>query len=320
VRQKAYVAAALALLLSFAIRAAYAEDLLKLAVGQRGNWETAIAEIGERAGLFKKHGLTLEITYTKGAGETIQAVVAGATDIGIGVGTSGAMAAFAKGAPLRVIGNATVGSNDLFWYVRADNPLKSIKEATESTTIAYSTAGSSTDLLVLGFLKTYNLKAKPTKTGSPPATLTAVMSGQVDVGWAAPPFGLKEIEEGKIRIIARGSEVASTRDQTVRTVIANATRLKANPEQFKRFMMAYAEALDYMYANPDALKIYQDFSEIEPARARVAMTEFYPKEALDPYRISGLDGVMEDAISLKFLHAKLKPDELKELIQVPDKN
>jgi hypothetical protein len=30
--------------------------------------------------------------------------------------------------------------------------------------------------------------------------------------------------------------------------------------------------------------------------------------------------VMEDAISLKFLHAKLKPDELKELIQVPDKN
>jgi len=319
-RRSTYFSATLAVLASFAIRAAHAEDLLKLAVGQRGNWETAIAEIGERAGLFKKHGLTLEITYTKGAGETIQAVVAGATDIGVGVGTSGAMAAFAKGAPLRVIGNATVGSNDLFWYVRADNPLKSIKEATESTTIAYSTAGSSTDLLVLGFLKTYSLKAKPTKTGSPPATLTAVMSGQVDVGWAAPPFGLKEIEEGKIRIIARGSEVVSTRDQTVRTVIANATRLKANPEQFKRFMTAYAESLDYMYANPEALKIYQDFSEIEPACARVAMTEFYPKEALDPYRISDLDSVMEDAIALKFLQAKLKPDELKELIQVPDKN
>ena len=227
------------------------------------------------------------------------------------------MSAFAKGAPVRVIGSATVGSNDLYWYVKSDNPMKSIKEATEKTTIAYSTAGSSTNLLVLGFIKTYGLKAKPTKVGSPPATLTAVMSGQVDVGWAAPPFGLKEIEEGKIRIVARGSEVPSTRNQTVRTVIANAGKLAKDKAVIDRFMTAYNEALDYMYANPEALEALQGLLEHRRRTGKKAMAEFYPKHSLDPYRIDGLDGVMADAIELKFLAAPLSKEQLAELFQVP---
>ena len=50
--------------------AAIAQDTLKLAVGQRGNWDTSVSEIGQRGGLFKKHGLELDIVYTQGAGET----------------------------------------------------------------------------------------------------------------------------------------------------------------------------------------------------------------------------------------------------------
>ena len=36
------------------------------AIGQRGNWDTSVSEIGQRAGIFKKHGLELDIVYTKG--------------------------------------------------------------------------------------------------------------------------------------------------------------------------------------------------------------------------------------------------------------
>jgi NitT/TauT family transport system substrate-binding protein len=294
-----------------------AQDTLKLAIGQRGNWETAMAEIGSRAGIFKKHNLNIERTYTSGGGETMQAVISGAVDIGIAIGTSGAMSAFAKGAPLRIIGSATVGSNDLYWYVKADSPLKSIKEATEKTTIAYSTAGSSTNVLVLGFLKTYNLKAQPTKIGNPPSTLTAVMSGQVDVGWAAPPFGLKEVEEGKIRIIARGSEVPSSRNQMVRSICVHADKLAKDKALIERFMTAYDEALDYMYNDPDALKHYKEFSSIDEALAKKAMAEFYPRAALDPYRIEGLDSVMADGVEHGFLKEPLSKDQLAQLIQVP---
>jgi NitT/TauT family transport system substrate-binding protein len=312
-------ALALAAPLMVSATAAVAQDTLKLAIGQRGNWEQSAPEIGMRAGIFKKHNLNLELTYTAGAGETLQAVISGATDIGTGVGSAGALGAFQKGAPVRAIGNATVGSNDLFWYVKTDSPIKSLKDAKPDTTIAFSTTGSSTNMLVLGFLKTYNLQSKPTKTGSPPATLTAVMSGQVDIGWAAPPFGLKEIEEGKIRIVGRGSEVVSTRNQTVRTIIVNAEKLAKEPKVIDRFMTAYVESLDYMYSNPEAYKHYKDFASIEEARAKKAVAEFYPKEALDPYRIEGLDGVMQDAIEQKFLETKLTPEQLKELFQVKKK-
>jgi NitT/TauT family transport system substrate-binding protein len=309
---------ALAALLPLALpTVAAAQDTLKLAIGQRGNWETAMAEIGARAGIFKKHNLNIERTYTSGGGETMQAVISGAVDIGIAIGTSGAMSAYAKGAPLRIIGSATVGSNDLYWYVKADSPLKSIKEATEKTTIAYSTAGSSTNVLVLGFLKTYNLKAQPAKIGNPPSTLTAVMSGQVDVGWAAPPFGLKEIEEGKIRIIARGSEVPSSRNQMVRSICVHADKLAKDKALIERFMTAYDEALDYMYNDPDALKHYKEFSSIDEALAKKAMAEFYPRAALDPYRIEGLDNVMADGVEHGFLKEPLSKDQLAQLIQVP---
>src|SRR6185436_3681159 len=114
----------------------------------------------------------------------------------------------------------------LYWYVRADSPIKTLADATASNTIAYSTNGSSSNNLVLAFIAELGAKAKPTATGSPAGTLTAVMSGQVDIGWAAPPFGLKEIKEGKIRIVAHGSDVPSLRGQTVRVLIVNAESLK----------------------------------------------------------------------------------------------
>ena len=52
------------------VSAAFAQDTLKLAIGQRGTWETSISELGQEAGIFKKHRLTLELLYTQGAGET----------------------------------------------------------------------------------------------------------------------------------------------------------------------------------------------------------------------------------------------------------
>ena len=56
---------------------AFAADLLKITVGQRGNWDTSIAHLGDQAGIFKKHGIELEIIYTSGSGETLQPVIAG---------------------------------------------------------------------------------------------------------------------------------------------------------------------------------------------------------------------------------------------------
>src|SRR6476620_7919999 len=180
---------------------AAADDLVKMTIGQRGNWDTSITHLGDKAGIFKKHGLQLEMIYTSGSGETLHPVISGSVDLGLAVGTLGAMAAYSKGAPVRIIGAQATGAAD-YWY--AKNPA----------------------------IKT--LKA----TGNPSATLTAVMTDQVDVGWAAPPFGLKEIDEGKIHLVARATDAALVRGQTIRVLVANADALAKRKDVIERFMKA----------------------------------------------------------------------------------
>src|SRR6476659_3883348 len=90
------IVALAAMLVSIAGGPAAAQDKLKLAIGQKGNWDTAVPELGTRAGLFKKHGLELELLYTKGGGETQQAVISRSADIGLAAGTLGVMGAYSK--------------------------------------------------------------------------------------------------------------------------------------------------------------------------------------------------------------------------------
>src|SRR5215471_19039345 len=108
--------------------AASAEDTLKVVIGQINNWENQAPTLGQDAGIFKKHGLVLENTGTQGAGETIQAVISGSADIGGGVGAAGAMRAFAKGAPVRILAPAFTGTGDLYWYVKSDSKLQNLKD------------------------------------------------------------------------------------------------------------------------------------------------------------------------------------------------
>jgi len=306
---------AVAILLS--VSQASAEDTLRVAIGQINNWENQAPTLGQDVGIFKKYGLTLENVGTAGAGETIQAVIAGSADIGAGVGLAGAMRAFSKGAPLRIISPAFTGTSDLYWYVRADSPLKTLSDATDSDTIAYSTSGSSSNNIVTAFVDELHCRAKPTATGSPPGTLTQVMSGQIDIGWAAPPFGLKEVKEGRIRILARGSDVPSLHGQTVRVLVANANSLRDRHDAIVRFMQAYRETVDWMYANPDAIKRYASKINADESLIADSIRQFHPKEALQSDKIADIDGAMRDAVTLKYLDQPLSQEQLAEFIQIP---
>src|SRR5262245_1526205 len=299
-----------------AAQAASAQDTLKLAVGQRGNWDTSVSELGQRAGIFKKHGLALELLYTQGGGETQQAVISGSVDIGVAAGIMGALSAYSKGAPVRIIGAEATGGADLFWYVPANSPIKTLKD-TDGKTIAFSTVGSSTHGIVNAFVKENALKARPTATGGPAATLTQVMSGQIDVGWSAPPFGLDLLDQGKIRIIAGGNDAAIFRGQTVRVLITNLQALQSRKAALERYLRAYRETVDWMYSDPAALKHYAEFVGISDAMAKRSRDDFFPKAALDPDRVVGLDVIMPDAVSLKYVAAPLSKEQLAELIQIP---
>jgi len=303
--------------LALAANPASAEDHLKVAIGQINNWENQAPTLGQDAGIFKKHGLVLQNVGTRGAGETIQAVISGSADIGAGVGAAGVMRAFAKGAPVRILAPAFTGTGDLYWYVKADSKIKTLKNATSKNSIAYSTNGSSSNNIVIAFVQELGCKATPTPTGSPSPTLTAVMSGQVDIGWAAPPIGLKEIKEGKIRIIARGSDVPSLRGQTVRSIIVNANSLKTKHDAIMKFVDAYREAVDWMYSDPKAMQMYAEKMKIPIELVQQSAKDFQPKSTMQTDEMKDMDGIIRDAIKLKFLEKPLTKEQIAEFIQIP---
>jgi NitT/TauT family transport system substrate-binding protein len=298
-----------------AAHAAGAAETLKVAVGQRGAWDSGISEIGQRAGIFKKHGLDLEILYTQGSGETSQAVISGSVDIGISVGTGSAIAAFAKGAPIRIIGAVITGAADLYWYVPTESPIKTIKD-TDGKTIAFSTNGSSTQAVVTAFIKEFDLKARPVATGSPASTLTQVMSGQVDVGWGSPPLGLDLLDQKRIRVVASGNDT-SLKDQSPRIIATTAGVLEKRAAAVASYMDAYRETVRFMATDDAALDIYAKWMNLDPAIARRSRDDFFPKGALDPDHIVGLDSIMSDAVKFKFIASPLSKEQLADLIRIP---
>jgi NitT/TauT family transport system substrate-binding protein len=280
-------------------------------------WAQQPPILGQQAGIFKKHGLILENFGTQGAGETLQTVISGAADLGIGIGTVGVMRAFAKGAPVRIFGASFTGTGDIFWYVKADSPIKTLRDATERNTIAYSTNGATSHSVVLAFAAELGSKARPTATGGLPATLTQVMSNQIDIGWAVAPFGLREIEEGKIRIIANGNDAAAMRGQTTRVQTVNTRFMTERKDAYRRFVVAYREALAWIFDDPQAIKNYAAANKVPEHLVQRTADQFQTRAGMQFDEVRGIDAIMSEGVKMKYLDAPLTKDQLSELIQIP---
>ena len=294
---------------------ASAEDTLKLATAHRGAWESAAPELGQLTGIFKKHGIVLDLNYTQTDGETESRVISGNADVGLAVGSMGVLRAYSRGAPVRIIGANTTGAAN-YWYVPTTSAIKTIKDMVGKS-IAYSTNGSSNHYDALDLIKQYRLKARVLPTGGAAATFNEVMLGHVDVGWATPPFGIDAIDQGKIRIVARANDVSTIRGKTISVAITNADALQKRKDVLARFMQAYRETIAWMYADPAALKRYAEFAGVSEGFAQRLRDEFFTKDMLSPDKINGLSAIIKDAITLRYIQTSLSRKEVAELIQIP---
>jgi len=295
---------------------ALALDKIKLAIGNPGVGETEVPDLGMKQGIFAKYGLELEILYTQGSAETVQAVVSGGVDVGCAVGTVGALAAFSKGAPLRIIGASFTGDSNMFLYVPAQSPIRKVEDA-KGKTVAFSNTGSSSHVMVIEAKKQFETDFKPTATGGGPATLTQVMSGQVDVGWSGAPFAVDMLEAGRIRLIMKASDLTAMGNQTSRVITANLQDLKKRPDVYRRFMDAYRETIDWIYDTPEGVKAYAEWAKVSEAIGKRSLSEFLPKSGVQTDEIRGLDQNMQTALEAKYISAPLTREQIAELIQIP---
>jgi NitT/TauT family transport system substrate-binding protein len=293
-------------------------ETLKVAIPQRGLWDSSFAEFAQKEGWLKQDGVDIEILYTDGGGATLQAVLSGGVDIGLSNGTLGAIGSLAKGAPMRIISAQMTGPQDLYWYAKADSGIKSLKDAGADKTAAYSAAGSSTNLVLLALLAQTGSQAKPVATGGPPATLTQVMTGQIDIGWGAPPFGLKEVNEKKTMIIARSGDAAVFKDQSVRVNVANLQSLQTKRDAITKLMRNYQRAVDWAYGegHEKALGYFAEGTGITLDIARQAVDQFYPKASLQIGEIRGLDLTLKDAVQYKYINTPMTPKDIEPFIDI----
>jgi NitT/TauT family transport system substrate-binding protein len=302
-----------AALAAASIAPATAQDKVRAAVGQRGNWDTMFISQGVDAGIFKREGIDVDITWTKGGAETLQAVITGSADLAIANGILGVIGAVSKGAPLKIVSAQMTGAADLFWYVKADSAIKSMKDM-NGKTMGYSRPGSSTDLVGRAIADHFGVKPKHVSTGGIPDTRTQVMSGQIDAGWSAAPFNFELVNEGKIRVIARGSDVPALGEQTVRVNVASTKFLTERRDVARRFMKAYHDSIEWVYANPDkSTAFYAAFNKVSPQIATQTLTSF-PKAAIAAWPVKGLKKNLDEAVEHKQLEKPLAEAEAAKLL------
>ena len=307
-------ALAVALTASMGTGTAQAETL-KLAIPQKGAWDTSLSVYGDREGFFKEQGIDLDITYTEGGATTETAVVSGSVDIAVATGTLGIISAYVKGAPVRIISAESTGSADLYWYVKAESGLKSLKDM-NGKTIGFSAPGSSSNLSLLTLLKEQGVDAKPVAAGGMPPTFTQVMSGQLDAGWAAAPFGVQELKQGKIVAIAHANDSPAVRNETIRVNVANLNTLQQHSDAVIRFMKAYYKSWEWAYSNPKAYDYLAADNNLPRDIAAATVKEFLTKEANDPGKINGIDRVLDEAFAAKRIPNAMKPDDIKGVFDI----
>jgi NitT/TauT family transport system substrate-binding protein len=187
---------------------------------------------------------------------------------------------------------------------------------TNDKTAAYSTTGASTYIALLALIKHIDTTTKPVSTRASAVTFTQTTTGQIDVYWASPPFGLQALKEGKIRQIARGNNTLSMNDQTVRVHIVNANAHSQRKNAIKRFMDEYRESYEFLYSDPRGVRVFAEYSRVPEYPAIQIRDEFMPKAVLSPDKISRTQSMMEDAMAFKILSAPLSKDQLVDLIQI----
>ena len=293
---------------------AQAQDSVRVAVPQRGTWETSVPDLGSKSGIFAKHGVKLETLYTSGGGETMQALISGGVDVAIATGAAAMFAAYTKGAPVRPVATSVTGAREIFWYVKADSPIKSLKDAAGKT-MAFSAVGSSSNLATLRIIKQSGVDIKAVATGTPTSTFTQAMTGQIDIGWSAAPFALGALQEHRIRSVANIGDIVEYRDMSARFHIANLNFITGRADVLKRFLVAYSETLDWMYSGDEAIRIFSELYNIPLSQVRQTREEYYTRDSLDIKRVSGLEQSMADAVAYKFIGKVFTPAELDDLFK-----
>ena len=201
--------------------------------------------VGDKLGIFKKHGLDLTIVDFTGGSKMTQAMVAGSIDIGVGAGTE--MAFVAKGAPMTAICEAAGPPSFLSIGVPWDSPIRSLDQL-KGKRIGVSTAGSLTDWLAkdLAYKKGWAPQAITVVTmGNAPTTIIAAFREHLVDAYVNVTSLFLAMEDNKTgRVLAPVSQYEGK--LPVGTLYASKRLIDADPDTVRAFVAGWIETIDFI--------------------------------------------------------------------------
>jgi NitT/TauT family transport system substrate-binding protein len=311
---KSIVTAAVVAAAALSAASAHADEKVRLIISTQQGFELFAPEEALIRGYFKEEGLDVTYIYGDGGTASVQAVITGSSDIIIGTGSMGVMAAATKGAPIKIIANGRRGVGEVFWYVPANSPIKKLQDL-KGKTLAYSRPGSTTFIIGNFMNREHNLDAKMVSVGGMAASRTQAMSGQLDTGWSAAPVGLELARKGEVRIVATGDDVKGLADYSIRVSAANADWLAKNRETAIKFQRAFWKGMLSLYNTDEGIKHFGDRWGLDFEDAKRSV-EFTPLRDVTYAPVGNVDGLIKLALEYDMLKEPLSEQQKKELIDV----
>jgi NitT/TauT family transport system substrate-binding protein len=218
-----------------------------LTVGKANATSDAIipVDVGDKLGIFKKHGLDLKIVDFGGGSKMVQALTAGAIDIGDGAGSE--MAFVAKGAPMLAVCESTGPAPFLGVGVPWDSPIKKLEDLKDKV-IGVSSPGSFSDWSGHELARKFGWGEDGVKTvgiGGGSASMNAAFRTHlVDAAIAGTSLFLQFEETKQGRLVAP----VSTFEGNVASgaLFASHHLMASNPDAIRAFITGWLATVDYM--------------------------------------------------------------------------
>lgn len=308
---KQFLAAAILLAAAFGLFPSdvRADEVVRFATSKAG-WDNSVISLGKQAGHFSEVGIDVEVSFTNGSSEALQAVIADGVDVAV-VSVPLFLGAVVKGAPVRMISANFTGASDLLWYARADSPIAALKNVTKSTKLGYATPGSSNYIILAALLDQYAVEGELVATGSPSATMLQVMARQIDVGYDGNGgLGVPEFERGDVRVIGLGSELTLMHNVTTRGLVVTAETLAKRRDVLTRFLQAYQKTIDWMYRDPAAMQQYAEMNHARLEDAKRVVQSMYPERAMQVGEVGGIDVSIAQGLEFKRIAQRPTAEQL----------
>ena len=300
---------------AFTATQAFALDKVRLINSTKVVFEMEHAYAALENGVFKKNGLDVSIIHGSGGAATLQTIITGSQDVAFGCGVLAVISAYSKGAPVRILGSTKRGTGDIYWYVKSNSKIKSLKDLNGGKDLVYSRPGSSTHLTTLFLKDALNLSAKLVSVGGPSGSRTQVMSGQVDTGWSVYPLNAGLINSGKIRVIGSGKQAVGLNGVTIRVVVANSNWLNKNRDAAKRLMRAMYIGQAIAYSSEKQQRAYAKRWKLKYENIN-EMDKYVPLSEGSYKPIGKINQLNEMALKFKRTKKLLTQAQLKELVHI----